>query len=198
MIEYLISLDVSLFQFMNSGLSNTLFDILMQKITHQNNWIIPLCILFYILLFKTGKRGKIAFIILLIGFGITDYFSAQYIKPFIGRIRPSHSMLDSIHLLVNKGGKWSFPSNHAANSFVLATILSYFFSQWKYPLFILASLIGFSRIYVGVHYPGDVVFGALLGYCIAWILLSIWVILKMRELKRGRTWVWYTSDTINK
>jgi undecaprenyl-diphosphatase len=107
-------------------------------------------------------------------------------------------MLDSIHLLVNKGGKWSFPSNHAANSFVLATILSYFFSQWKYPLFILASLIGFSRIYVGVHYPGDVVFGALLGYCIAWILLSIWVILKMRELKRGRTWVWYTSDTINK
>ena len=188
MIEYLISLE----------LSNTLFDILMPKITHQNNWIIPLCILFYILLFKTGKRGKIAFIILLIGFGITDYFSAQYIKPFIGRIRPSHSMLDSIHLLVNKGGKWSFPSNHAANSFVLATILSYFFSQWKYPLFILASLIGFSRIYVGVHYPGDVVFGALLGYCIAWILLSIWVILKMRELKRGRTWVWYTSDTINK
>jgi len=59
----------------------------------------------------------------------------------------------------------------------------------------LAGIISFSRIYVGVHYPGDVIFGALYGYLVAWTVLSLWVMIKMRELKRGRTWVWYANES---
>ena len=86
------------------------------------------------------------------------------------------------------------PSNHAANMFSLAVILSYFYNKIKIPIFALASLIALSRVYVGVHYPTDIIVGGLLGYTISWIVLTLWVILKMRELKRRQTWVWYDSD----
>ena len=62
-------------------------------------------------------------------------------------------------------------------------------------LFALASIIAFSRVYVGVHYPLDIICGAMIGYILSWMVLSIWVIIKMRELKRGRMWVWYANDT---
>jgi undecaprenyl-diphosphatase len=78
---------------------------------------------------------------------------------------------------------------------MLASILGYFFDRIKISLFILAGIISFSRIYVGVHYPGDVIFGALYGYLVAWTVLSLWVMIKMRELKRGRTWVWYANES---
>jgi len=99
-----------------------------------------------------------------------------------------------LNLLVPKGGKWSMPSNHAANIFALAVVLSYFYDRIKIPLFILASLIALSRVYVGVHYPSDVIVGGLLGYAIGWLAITLWVIIKMRELKRRQTWVWYETD----
>lgn len=167
----------------------------MPWITNQNHWIIPLLILSIVLLFKTGYRGKITFAILIVGFAITDASIAQILKPMFGRIRPSHAIAEQINLLLGKGGLYSFPSNHAANSFMLASILGYFFDRIKISLFILAGIISFSRIYVGVHYPGDVIFGALYGYLVAWTVLSLWVMIKMRELKRGRTWVWYANES---
>ncbi len=90
-----------------------------------------------------------------------------------------------------KGGKFSFVSNHAANIFSAATVLTYFYSKWKNVLYTLAALVAFSRVYVGVHYPGDIFFGGLFGYGMAWVFISLWVILKMREIKRGQTWVLY-------
>ncbi|GIS54101.1 hypothetical protein Ct9H90mP29_11430 [bacterium] len=105
----------------------------------------------------------------------------------------SHYGLEGLHLLVSKGGKWSMPSNHAANIFTFAVILSYFYERYKTPLFLLAYLIAFSRVYVGVHYPGDVLVGSIFGYALGWIILTLWVILKMRELKRRQSWVWYES-----
>jgi len=197
MIEQLNSLDKSLLYFINKGLSNPILDQIMPFITNQNNWLIPFIVLSFILLFKTGTRGKIAFTLLLLGFALTDFSASQYLKPFFGRLRPSYTLISEINLLVNKGGKLSLPSNHAANSFMIATIVGYFFSNYKVPLYIWASIISFSRIYVGVHYPGDIIMGALYGYSIAWIVLSLWVILKMRELKRGHTWVWYADESKN-
>ncbi len=102
-------------------------------------------------------------------------------------------MPEMINLLVPRGGQFSFVSNHAANAFGLSVILGYFYPNWKWKVTALAFIIAFSRVYVGVHYPADVFFGALFGYGSAWMILSCWVIIKMKELKKGRDWVWYET-----
>tara|TARA_Y100001970_G_scaffold182381_1_gene221900 strand:- start:1389 stop:1988 length:600 start_codon:yes stop_codon:yes gene_type:complete len=171
-----------------------LFDQLMPFITDSDNWIIPIILLILGLGFRGGKRGKIALALLIISLSFNDYICAQILKPFFGRIRPSHISLDGLNLLVSKGGKWSMPSNHASNIFTLTVILSYFYSKVKLPLYSFAILIALSRVYVGVHYPGDVIAGSVFGYSVGWLVITFWVIIKMRELKRRKTWIWYESD----
>ena len=197
MLDIFYTLDKKILIWVNQTISNPIFDWLMPLITHQNNWSIPFLFLVIYLAALSGKRGRIALVILIIAIGITDSISAFVLKPYFARIRPSHDLIDSISLLVSKGGKWSMPSNHAANMFSLAVVLSYFFEKIKSPIYFLATTIAFSRVYVGVHYPADVIIGGLFGYGISWLVLTLWVILKMRELKRGQTWVWYESDPPN-
>ena len=193
MIETLVDIDKSLMVFLNKKISNSFFDVLMPIITNQNFLTIIGIILIIYLGYFGNKKGRITLVVLLFAAGMSDALCAQIIKPWVGRIRPSHEFIDFINLLVSKGGKWSFPSNHAANSFAFATVLSYFYDKNKIILFFIASTIAFSRVYVGVHYPMDILFGAFIGYTVSWITLSIWVIIKMRELKRGRMWVWYAN-----
>ena len=195
MLNKIIELDKDLMIFFNKSISNFLFDIIMPVITSKDFLtVIGILLIFYLAVF-CGKKGRIAILVLIFAVGLSDSICAQIIKPWVGRIRPSHEFNEFINLLVSKGGKWSFPSNHAANSFAFATVLSYFFEQKTLALFVLACIIAFSRVYVGVHYPLDILCGAIIGYILSWMVLSIWVIVKIRELKRGRMWVWYASDT---
>lgn len=193
-LDLLLKVDIKLFHFINETMSNSFFDTVMPILTDQDNWVFPLVCVWLWMLILGKKKGRIAAVILLMTFIFTDAFSAQIIKPFIGRIRPSHTMVDTINLLVSKGGKYSFPSNHAANTMVLAVICGYFWPSWKSGLIGLSLMVGLSRVYVGVHYPFDVIAGWILGYGASWIILSIWVVVKMRELKRGRLWVWYQEN----
>ena len=194
MIEQIIEIDKQIMVFFNKTISNPIFDFIMPIITNQNFLVFSGLILIGYLAYYGEKRGRITIVVLLIAASFSDAICFQVIKPWVGRIRPSHEFYDYINLLVSKGGKYSFPSNHAANSFVFATVLSYFYEKNKTFLYILASAIAFSRVYVGVHYPLDIVSGAIVGYIISWIILSMWVIIKMRELKRGRMWVWYANS----
>ena len=192
------ALDIKIFFLINQTLSNPVFDSIMPLITNKNNWVLIIIILFFYLAIMNGRRGQIALVILIVVVGLTDSFSTFILKPHIGRTRPSYDIYEYINLLVAKGGKWSMPSNHAANISAIAVVLSYFYEKMKIPLYSLAVIIAFSRVYVGVHYPADVLVGGVFGYGIAWLILSLWVILKMRELKRGQTWVWYEGDLKNK
>lgn len=194
MLQFFESIDVKILFWINQTCSNPLFDFIMPLITHEQNWAFPIILLILFLSFYQGKRGRIALVILIIALVVTDTVSAFILKPYFGRIRPSHDLIEYINLLVAKGGKWSMPSNHAANMFALAVVLSYFYEKVKIPLVTLAFFIAFSRVYVGVHYPADVIIGGFFGYGMAWVILTLWVILKMRELKRGQTWVWYEGD----
>ena len=193
MLNQIIQIDHNLFHYINGNLSNSFFDWFMPFVTNQNNWILPLLVLIYWLLFRGEKRGRITFVILIVTVVLIDAVSAQIIKPMIGRIRPSHAIPEMINLLVPPGGKFSFVSNHSANAFGLSVILGYFYPAWKWKVTGIAFIIAFSRVYVGVHYPADIFFGALFGYGTAWVILSLWVIVKMKELKKGRDWLWYET-----
>ena len=192
LFAWLDQIDRSILYFINDTLSNQIFDLFFTTITNEHLWAIPVLIGLLALIVRGGKRGKIAAVLVLIAASATDATVVGIIKPAIGRLRPSHALGDTINLLVPKGGRYGFVSAHAANIFAGTTVLSYFYEQWKKPLLFLAFSVAVSRVYVGVHYPGDVLFGGLFGYGMAWVIITVWVFLKMRELKRGRTWVRYS------
>ena len=193
MLQILDNIDRSLLLSLH-GKHVPILNQVMPFITDADNWTIPILFLILYLGFFKGKKGKIALCLLFISLSINDSICAHILKPTFERVRPSHLDIEGLNLLVSKGGKWSMPSNHASNMFSLAVILSYFFGRFKLTLFLLATAIGISRVYVGVHYPGDVMIGALVGYSISWVVITLWVILKMRELKRRQTLVWYESE----
>ena len=130
MFNFFSLFDMNLMIWIHQNLSNTIFDKLMPFITNKNNWIVPIASLIIILCFFSGKKGKFALFILIISLSLTDAICAQILKPFFERLRPSHLHLEQLNLLVSKGGKWSMPSNHAANMFSLAVILSHFYSKY--------------------------------------------------------------------
>ena len=189
MLDFFQSVDMNLIKWIHHYFSNTLFDIFMPIITNKKNWTLPIIGLIFLLGFFSGPRGKIALTVLIISLSFTDAICAQILKPFFERIRPSHLNLEEVNLLTSKGGKWSMPSNHAANMFSLAIVLSYFYKKYKPLLFLLAILISFSRVYVGVHFPGDVIVGGFIGVFIASIFLILWGKIKLNEIKKGRNWV---------
>ena len=191
MVDSLIHMDKVVFRFFNTTIANPLFDWIMPIITNQNIWAVPIIIIIFSLLFKGGRRGRIAVAIIIISVGLADAASAQILKPFFARLRPSHELTEGIRILMGKGGQYGFVSSHAANVFAAAVVFGYFYPRHKLTYFIIAVLVAFSRVYVGVHYPADIIFGGLLGYGLAWAVLSLWVIIKMRELKRGADWVVY-------
>ena len=189
MLDFFQSVDINLIKWIHQYFSNTLFDIFMPFITNKKNWTLPIILLIFLLGFFSGPRGKITLAVLIISLSFTDAICAQILKPFFERIRPSHLNLEEVNLLISKGGKWSMPSNHAANMFSLATVLSYFYKKYKPLLFLLAILISFSRVYVGVHFPGDVIVGGFIGFFISSSILILWGKVKLQEIKKGRSWV---------
>ena len=191
LIEAFKAIDFKLLIILNQKISNSLFDLIMPIITNEDYWVIPILCLIIYLLFFGQKKGKIVLFLLIISLGINDYICASIIKPTIARLRPSHEFLEYVNLLVPKGGKWSMPSNHASNMFVLATIISNFYSKTKAGIFLIAILVSFSRVYVGVHYPMDVIVGASIGTIIATIIISLWSFLKLNQLKKDKDWIIY-------
>ena len=163
-----------LLELFNRSAANPFFDFVFPFITDSSNWFLPLLV-FYIYLFREDwRRALKAFLITVVCLILTDAVAAQIIKPVVGRIRPSHELTDMVRLLVGRGGKYSFPSNHAANSMAFAIVTGFFYPQMRRWLLFIAILVGFSRVYVGVHYPGDVMAGALFGLVIGNFILHVY------------------------
>ena len=182
-ISVINQLDFNLLFFFNSTLSNPFFNYFFPLITNAKNWIYIIFLFYAILIFKYPKKGLLTFSLTLITVIITDAISAQLLKPYFSRIRPSHELYENINLLIGKGGIYSFPSNHAANTMALTFTTSFFFKKsFKY-LFTISLLIGFSRIYVGVHYPFDVFFGFIFGLIISKSILHFFSELKIYFIK---------------
>ncbi len=173
MLDVLQRIDTSLFFTINNGLSNSFFDWLMPFITTKQNWYPLFLIIIVGLLWKGGKKGRIAVLLLIPVIVLSDQISASLIKPLVDRMRPCEAFesLGTVHMLIGMKTSASFPSSHAANSFAAAAFFAYFYPRWQWSYFTIAALIAFSRVYVGVHYPFDVFAGALLGVACAYIVI---------------------------
>ena len=159
-------LDIKLFYLINNGTQNKFFDHLMPWITNRNNWWPVIGAVVFYLLYFGEKKGRVAVVAIAVAVGISDYTASSLIKPFIARIRPCN-VLEGVNLLVNCTKAYSFPSSHASNILALAVAGSYYFRNAMYPLILLAFMVGYSRIYVGVHYPLDVLGGFVWGGTVA-------------------------------
>ncbi|MBK8943914.1 MAG: phosphatase PAP2 family protein [Ignavibacteriae bacterium] len=179
MTEFFYSIDLEIFYFINQTISNPIFDKFFPFITQVKNWIIAYIFLWFILFFNGGKKGKIAAISVIFLIIISDQISSNFLKNFFDRIRPSNS-LENVNLLINNTKSFSFPSSHAVNNFAVATFFYKLYPKFKWILFTIAVLMALSRPYVGVHYPSDILGGAIIGIIIG-LLFS--VIVKSIEKK---------------
>jgi undecaprenyl-diphosphatase len=183
MLEHL---DQQLFLFLNS-LHTPFMDPVMHAISGRLIWV-PLYLGILIYLGIKYKR-KFLIIILFIALAatLTDQISVV-IKNLVLRLRPCHepSIQGMVHLFNGEcGGLYSFVSSHAANSFDVA-LLSLLFIRKRWftiSIIIWASIIGYSRIYLGVHYPGDVICGAIQGSLVGWSCYSLYVLTDNKILK---------------
>ena len=173
-MDSLLQLDYSIFHFINHTISNSFLDVLLPFLRHANNWI-PLYIFLAIyLLYKYNIEAINYILYIVLAFALADYISAGIIKPFVARLRPCHSAYLQVNLLLGHcGGKWSFPSTHATNHIAIAlsiVMANIFTKRWINLCWIIwAIAIGFAQIYVGVHFPSDVLAGIILGSMIAFI-----------------------------
>jgi undecaprenyl-diphosphatase len=182
MADILLSIDKAIFTFFNSTLANPVFDYIMPQITDWNQSPVGIglfAILWFTIFFKGGKKGKIIALSLIPLIAMSDQISSNVLKSIVARPRPCHlidgkPVMEHLHLLVSCGAGYSFPSSHAANNFAFATFIAYYYRRWSWLAFIYAGIMGFSRISVGVHYPSDVLGGAVVGVVCAFSLILIW------------------------
>ena len=171
-MEFLYSFDLAIFYLFNHTISTGFLDKFFSIITDVNKWYIAYLILIGIAFFKGGLRGKIAVLTLIILVTVTDQTGYRILKEFFERIRPCNALADAITPVGCAGG-FSFPSNHALNNFAAAVFLLRLFPQYKWIFLITAILVSISRIYLGVHYPSDVLAGAIIGIAFGYLFSII-------------------------
>ncbi len=168
-LESVMYADYIVWGYLNVRWHNSFLDTLMPFIRNQWTWA-PLYL--FLLLFmpkRFGRNGWIWCGAFLITFGISDQISASLLKPLFGRIRPCNDPYFSgiVHIIVPCGGGKSFPSSHAANHFSLALFSAISIqrhARWIWPVALFwAAIVAYAQVYVGVHYPLDVLCGGILG-----------------------------------
>ncbi len=169
MIEFLNNLDTSVFLAIN-GHHSPFFDSFMTMFTGRFIWIPMYAMVLWILFRSCRWQTATIYLVALVGaICLTDQTCASVIRPAVERLRPSNleNTLSDFTYIVNgyRGGSYGFPSCHAANSFALALFVSLFVKRRGFTLFIFgwAAANSYSRLYLGVHYPGDLLVGALVG-----------------------------------
>jgi undecaprenyl-diphosphatase len=163
------TIDSRLFLFMNQKLSNPAFDFLMPLVTQMGTSGFLILAGIALLFLRDPRRRRLA-LLLFAGIAVTYALNAL-LKGWIARPRPSE-VLAGVNLLVKPGSGFSFPSGHAAMAFMAQVIVSHGFRKWRIAFLAYALLVAFSRIYVGAHYPFDVLAGSIVGIAGGFLTLA--------------------------
>ncbi|MBK8442425.1 MAG: phosphatase PAP2 family protein [Sphingobacteriales bacterium] len=169
-METLLQWDNFLFSLINGTWSNSFFDALLPLLRTKEFWApLYIFVLAYIAYNYSWKQALILIAFTALAAGLADFTRSSIIKPYFNRLRPCNSpwLQEQIHLLVPCGSGKSFTSSHAANHFALAWCWIMIWGRqyrWLIPVLLLwAASIAYSQVYVGVHFPFDVLAGGLLG-----------------------------------
>lgn len=177
MLDWLDHIDKQIFIYINS-FHSPLSDQTWDWITNIPSWI-PLYLLLIFFVIKIFRKDSLYIIIgVLLVILASDQFTSSFMKPFFGRPRPCHDPEIGylVHVVSRCGGQFGFASGHAANSFGIAMFFWLVFRNylsWAWLLFPWATTVAVSRIMVGVHYPGDLLTGGLIGAIFGWLIFIL-------------------------
>ena len=185
MLEFLNRLDTDLFLLIN-GFHNGLFDVIMVYISAKLFWIPFYLLLLYLIIKEEKKQAILVLIFIALLITISDQLSVHAFKDVFQRLRPCHNpdLTLIVHTVERCGGQFGFISSHASNSFALAFFVGGLLKE-KYKwivwvMYLWAALTIYSRVYLGVHYPGDVIAGAVVGSLIGWGILTAYQFARIR------------------
>ncbi len=167
MLTSIIDIDQSLFTLLNS-FHSPFFDPVMEMISAKLTWLGLYVVILLLLFIKDWKQALLVILMIALVITLADQISASIIKPLVERLRPSHNedLSATIHIVNDyRGGKYGFVSNHAANVFGVATFLAAIWRRRVVTITLIAwaLIVSYSRIYLGVHYPGDILCGGAIG-----------------------------------
>lgn len=178
MINFLLEIDRKLLLFINSWHEPWL-DSVMVSLTNGLVWSPLFLIVIGVMIYKFRWQSIAMLLFVALVIFLTDRVSSGLIKPWVGRLRPSHEpdLADLIHIVNGyRGGVFSFVSSHAANAFGVATFLWLILRKnvkWIWVMFIWATIFSYTRIYLGVHYPSDILGGGVLGALIGLLVYKV-------------------------
>jgi undecaprenyl-diphosphatase len=193
-MDSLIGIDTWLFLHLNAGVANSFLDWLMPIVTNLAYYRIPLIAALAALALFGGGKGRSVVLLALITVTLTDQLSTSILKPWIGRIRPCH-VVEGVRVITGCGNTLSFPSGHATTSMAVAIFFGFLYRRWLWPLVGLSVLISYSRIYIGIHYPSDMLAGWVIGGAIAWGMVRFYQSFLRQRMERWRVFRPRWSDT---
>jgi undecaprenyl-diphosphatase len=169
MLEALLGWDEGMFRVLNAAWLHPGLDRLLPFVTDARNFILPFIVAAIVIGLIGRVRGLRFLVLAVVSVVVADAISTHLFKYAFARARPCIGLTD-VRLLVGCTNSPSFPSNHAVNASVLATLATLYMPRFWLPPIALAFLVVYSRVYVGVHYPLDVLAGSLLGIIVALVL----------------------------
>ncbi len=177
MLDYLNDIDTDALLAVN-GLHDIFQDALWWMVSAKWSSLLLVLALVWILLHQNRRHALLVLLMLVLAFVIADQVSSGLIKHLVERLRPTHdpSLGDAVHVVNGyRGGMYGFVSSHAANAFAAATLIALIMRHRLVTISLLAwaALQCYSRIYLGVHYPGDILGGVIVGVLAGWLVWGL-------------------------
>lgn len=187
LLQPIIDIDKSVFFFLN-GMHSPYWDVVMTLFTRTETWILFYGVLLYYIVKRYRTKAVMVLVLIALSILLADQLSG-ILKDLVQRLRPTHDpeMMDRVHNVLTKGGLYGYFSAHAANTFAVAVFTSMLFRSRRYNwlIFSWASVVSYTRIYLGVHFPFDVLTGIIVGSALGYGLFRLMIFADQRFFVLG-------------